>query len=76
MTRYFFDVLTHAAVRYDYSGRVLAEPEQAHELAQLIALDLGCQNGDDARDREVQVRDASGGRLFSVAVPHPETVAS
>ena len=37
MTRYFFDVANKSYVQYDYRGREFEKPEQARELAELIA---------------------------------------
>ena len=47
MQRYFFDVAARTHVQYDYHGREIHKPEQARELAELIALDIECTDGDD-----------------------------
>ena len=47
MQRYFFDVAARTYVQYDYHGREIHKPEQARELAELIALDIECTDGDD-----------------------------
>ena len=44
MKRFFFDVSFKTHVRYDYQGREFAAAEQARELAELIALDIGCSD--------------------------------
>ena len=68
MTRYFFDVANKSYVHYDYSGREFGRPEEARDLAELIALDLECTDADDLVGAEVQVRNVRGERLFSVPV--------
>jgi len=68
MLRYFFDVATRTYVQYDYHGREINNPEQARELAELIALDIECTDGDDLAGGEIQVRNVSGERLYSVPI--------
>jgi hypothetical protein len=70
--RYFFDVVTTATVQLDFQGRTFATPEPAHDLAEMIALDIECS---DAEATEVVVRDIKGGRLFSVNVRPSDLVA-
>jgi hypothetical protein len=76
MKRYFFDVSSRTYVQYDYRGRDFSDAEQAKQLAELIALDVECIDGDDIAGMEVQVRDIAGRHLFSVAVREPELVAA
>jgi hypothetical protein len=76
MTRYFFDVANKSYVQYDYRGREFEKPEQARELAELIALDVECTDGDDFARGEVQVRNVSGARLFSIPIREPELIAA
>jgi hypothetical protein len=76
MTRYFFDVANESYVQYDFRGREFEKPEQAHELAELIALDVECTDGDDVARGEVQVRNVSGVRLFSIPIREPELIAA
>ena len=76
MTRYFFDVANRSYVQYDYRGREFATSEDAHELAELIALDLECIDGDELAGAEVQVRNISGDRLFSVPIREPDLIAA
>jgi hypothetical protein len=76
MTRYFFDVANKSHVHYDYRGRMFERPEQARELAELIALDVECIDGDEMARAEVQVRNVSGVRLFSVPIREPERIAA
>jgi hypothetical protein len=76
MTRYFFDVANRSCVQYDFRGREFEKPEQARELAELIALDVECTDGDDVDHAEVQVRNVSGVRLFSIPIREPELIAA
>jgi hypothetical protein len=76
MTRYFFDVANRSYVQYDYRGREFEKPEQARELAELIALDVECTDGDDVTRGEVQVCNVSGVRLFSIPIREPELIAA
>ena len=55
MQRYFFDVAARTYVQYDYHGRDIHKPEEARELAELIALDIECTDGDDLVGAEIQV---------------------
>src|SRR3954453_336771 len=68
VTKYFFDVTEQATVQYDYTGRTLASLDYARELAELIAMDLGCREASAVPGSEVQVRDVRGQQLFAVAV--------
>ena len=76
MQRYFFDVAARSHVHYDYRGREFGRAEQARELAELIALDIECTDGDDLAGAEIQVRDVSGQHLYSIAVRTPELIAA
>jgi hypothetical protein len=75
MKRFFFDVSYKTHVHYDYQGRDFAQPDQARELAELIALDLECSES-DTPGSEVQVRNISGTCLFTVPIRQPERVAA
>lgn len=75
MKRFFFDVSFKSHVHYDYQGRDFARPEQARELAELIALDLECSEDYDTSS-EVQVRNVGGTCLFSIPVRQPERIAA
>jgi hypothetical protein len=76
MTRYFFDVTAETSVQYDYSGRPLPSLDHARELAELIAIDMGCRQGDELLGTEIEVRDATGLKLFTVAVQATATLAA
>jgi hypothetical protein len=75
MKRFFFDVSYKTHVQYDYQGRDFAQPEQARELAELIALDLECSES-DVPGSEVQVRNIGGTCLFSVPIRQAEPIAA
>jgi hypothetical protein len=47
MNRYFFDVAAKTYVQYDYKGRDFERPDQARELAELIALDVDASMATD-----------------------------
>jgi hypothetical protein len=76
MKRYFFDLAIKSYVQYDYQGRDLERPEQAREMAELIALDIECTEGDELAGAEVQVRNIGGQKLFAVPVRMPELIAA
>ena len=63
MNRYFFDVAAKTYVQYDYKGRDFERPDQARELAELIALDVECIDGYGSVGMEVQVRNIGGETL-------------
>jgi hypothetical protein len=75
MKRFFFDVSFNTHVHYDYQGRDFAHPEQARELAELIALDMECSDS-ETPGSEVQVRNIAGTCLFSVPIRQPERIAA
>lgn len=66
--RFFFDVLKPHSRSYDHQGRELLSPEDAAQMAELIAADLGVSDTDDWVGSQVQVRNAANEMLFSVAV--------
>jgi hypothetical protein len=68
MNRYFFDVAARSCTHYDYKGRELDRPDQARDIAELIALDIECIDGDGTAGMEVQVRNAGGQKLFSIPI--------
>jgi hypothetical protein len=67
--RLFFDVLRQDTRSYDYHGRDFRQPEEATQMAELIAADLGCSENDDWTGSQVQVRNTAGETLFTVPVP-------
>lgn len=76
MQRYFFDVSSSSHIQYDYTGRDFSNADQAKQLAELIALDVECTEGDELTATEVQVRDIRGHHLFSVPIREPELIAA
>jgi len=66
--RLFFDVLNGKSRRYDFHGRDFGKPEDATQVAQLIAADLGFSETEDWVGSQVQVKDSAGQTLFSVSV--------
>ena len=68
MKRVFFDVAANSSVQYDYRGREFDKPEDAHELAELIALDLECIDEGEWTGGEVRVCNVSGERIFSASI--------
>lgn len=76
MKRFFFDVRAKTHIQYDYQGRDFAQPEQARELAELIALDLECSDNHERDGWEVQVRNVLGACLFSVPIRQIEQMAA
>jgi hypothetical protein len=76
MKRYFFDLAIKSHVQYDFQGRDLERPDQAREMAELIALDIECTEGEELGGAEVQVRNVGGQKLFSVPIRMPELIAA
>ena len=76
MSRYFFDRVSGTRSEYDYQGRVLATPEKAFQLAELMALDLGVAEGTEWAGWTIDVRNALGKHFFSVPVREPALVAA
>jgi hypothetical protein len=68
MDRYFFDRVSRQRSEYDYRGCELSTPEKALQLAELMALDLGVDDGGDWSGWAINVRNAFGQKLFSVPV--------
>lgn len=76
MTRYFFDVKAKTSDEHDYSGRYLPSFEHALQMAELIAMDLGCTRVDGSFPIEVQIRNAAGLLLLSVPVKPIDALAT
>jgi hypothetical protein len=64
----FFDIVSPKCRSYDYHGRKFSSPEDAAELAETIAMDLGCSETADWAGSQVQVRTATGDMLFFAPV--------
>jgi uncharacterized protein DUF6894 len=76
MTRFFFDVKGSTSVEHDYQGRHLPSLVHAQQMAELIAMDIGCTRVDGSFPMEVQIRDAAGLLLVSVAVQPIDALAA
>jgi hypothetical protein len=67
MQAYFFDIVTADHIYHDFHGRKFGTPQEAHRLAEMIALDIECSN-DERPITQVEVRDVKGGWLYGVNV--------
>jgi hypothetical protein len=76
MTRYFFDVTAKTSIEHDYVGRYLPSFDHAQQMAELIAMDLGCTRVDGSFGIEVQIRTAAGALLSSVPVKLMDALAA
>lgn len=77
MHPYFFDIVAGNSVRLDFHGRKMASPEDAHDLAEMIALDMGCSSGNNEEPAtEVVVRDVRGASLYTVGVRYADLIAA
>lgn len=68
MSRYFFDLVGEERSEYDYSGRNLPSPENAYQLAELIAVDLAVEEQEVWYGWTVKVRNVQGLEMFCVPV--------
>jgi len=66
--RFFFDVLSQNSRTYDYHGREFVRPEDAAQMAELIAADLGVSDTEQWVGSQVQVRNADNETLYTVPV--------
>jgi Domain of unknown function (DUF6894) len=66
--RLFFDVSKQQTSLYDFHGGDFGRPEEAAEVAELLAADLGCSETNDWIGSQVQVRNTAGETLFAVPV--------
>ena len=71
MARYFFDLAGKQQDRQDFRGRELSTPEQAHQLAEFIAIDLATGPEEQWVGWSVVVHDAEGRELFTVPIQAP-----
>ena len=62
------DVKCDASIEHDYKGRHLPSFDEAQQMAELIAMDLGFTRPDGSFGMEVQIRNAAGALLSSVPV--------
>ena len=70
MSRLFLDIVGPNDRQFDFSGAMYPGLDQARAAAELLSLDLGCDVDSPWLGAEVQVRDASGARLFACPVPN------
>jgi hypothetical protein len=68
MTRYFFDLVSQRHCQHDVRGRDLPTLEEAHRLAELIAIDLVTGPEDQWIGWSVAVRGVDGVELFTVPI--------
>jgi len=68
MKQFFFDLRGAASDAYDYRGRRLSSPHEARDMAEMMALDLGCSETADWIGSKIKVRDVTGETLFSIPV--------
>jgi hypothetical protein len=68
MTRFFFDVVNGMSSSYDFHGQYFRTEKEAREMAEIVSFDLACSESSERENVSVQVRDAFGQTLFSVAV--------
>ena len=66
--RLFFDVIKEQTRSYDFHGRDFGRPEDAVQLAELIAADFGYSETNTWVGSQVKVRTAAGKTLFTVPV--------
>ena len=66
--RLFFDIFSQHSRDYDFHGRDFSRTEDAAQIAQLIAVDLGCSETADRIGSHVQVSNGAGQKLFSIPV--------
>jgi hypothetical protein len=75
MQSYFFDVATASCIQYDFHGCKLAKPNDALDVAEMLALDIECKNQEWVAT-EIVVRNVAGACLYSVSVRHPDFIAA
>jgi hypothetical protein len=63
--RFFFDVFRQRTPSYDFHGRYFGRSEDAAQMAELIAADLGFSEDNGS---QAQVRNVVGEMLFAVPV--------
>ena len=64
MHRFFFDLIGIDLRSLDFHGRMVSSMEEARDIAELLALGLGCSETDDWDGSEIQVCDEAGRKLF------------
>jgi len=75
MNRYFFDLVGHKRAEYDFRGKELDSPQAAHQIAELMALDLEVTDEGNWSGWKVAVRNALGQHFFSIPVQESRAAA-
>ncbi len=76
MKTYFFDVVREGCMEHDFHGRTFAEPQQAYQLAHLLALDMEVGYAEQYAGGKIDVRNAAGHRLFSIPIREADAAAA
>jgi hypothetical protein len=76
MTRFFFDVKSPATIEHDFNGRCFSSLDEAKQMGELVAMDLGCTRVDGSFAIEVQIRDPQGTLLCAVPVASADALAA
>ena len=63
--RLFFDLLKQESPSYDFHGHDVGKPDDAAQIAELIAADLGWSESSEWVGSQVVVRDTAGKLLFA-----------
>ncbi len=66
--RLFFDLLKRESPSYDFHGHHVRNPDDAAQIAELIAADLGWSETTEWVGSQVVVRDTAGTMLFAVPI--------
>ena len=66
--RLFFDILRQEIPSYDFRGLDFDRTEDAINIAELVAVDLGFSEDSDWVGSQVQVRNVVGETLFAVPI--------
>ena len=66
--RLFFDLLKQKCPSYDFHGHDVGKQDDAVQIAELIAADLGWSETNDWVGSHVVVRDTAGKLIFAVPI--------
>jgi hypothetical protein len=72
--RLFFDVVAKSSRAFDYQGRALRTSSEACDVAETLALHLACLDSDKWAGAEIQVRNETGEKLYSVPVLSSDSI--
>jgi hypothetical protein len=76
MNRYFFDLVGHKRSQYDFRGKELDSPQAAHQMAELMAIDLEVTDEGNWCGWAVSVRNALGQHFCSIPVQESRMAAA